>query len=177
MNNLEQFNKECNDLQRELSLEDYFNEVNDNISKDLSIQLSELFEFSRKKGFSIHHDNLIKYELINSDDINQIKSYLRSQNLIENINYIVENNDQKLNIMLTRDAIKKCLMRAEHADKYCDYYLLLDKIFFYYNEYILKMKDYEIERNRVKITSLQTRLDKIKEIGNGMCRIMNEKQH
>jgi hypothetical protein len=139
MNKFEEFNKECIDLQRELTLEEYFSEIIETYYTENSILFKELFEYSKNTGFSIYQDDLLKYGLIKSEDINEIKRYLKSENLIKERDYFIKTFGNKENVILSQDSFKKCLMRAEHTDKYCDYFLVLEKIYVYYNEYISRI--------------------------------------
>jgi hypothetical protein len=103
-------------------------------------------ELTENEGeFVVHHEKLIEYGIVSSKLSNDIKEKLDTLGLFEDEDFslLPDVREQwkgsrgvkhtKI-YMLTPEAFKKCLMRAQRRPNqkvdpvvYCDYYLLLEK--------------------------------------------------
>ena len=61
--------------------------------------------------------------------------------------------------MLTPDAFKKCLIGSNKTDKYAKYFLLLEKIIKYYNQYQLILNKLERSKLSKKLDELLIKMD------------------
>ena len=140
----------------DINLIDYFKKVHDIFYKNINLTFIEYFlEICYKDDeFIIDHSKLKKYKIITSGRSNDIKDCLNRLELEENVDYIIRNVPQKEDIsrgirivkeyMLTPYAFKLCLIRSKNTKIYANYYLLLEKVFKYYN-------DYRIEYNKLML--------------------------
>ena len=107
--------------------------------KDISFMnyFLRLTEYEGK--FVIHHEKLIEYGIITSTQTAHVKETLDALGLVEDKEYHglqtrgFEWLPEKF-YMLTPEAFKKCLMKAQPV-VYCEYYLLLEKIYKLYFNY------------------------------------------
>ena len=129
-----------------LSLEDFFKSVHRKFYSNYDISFMKYFlELTTQEGeFVVHHEKLIEYGIVTSNRSSDIKEKLDNLRLAENIDYsLLRDVPQQWEgargikhtkvYMLTPEAFKKCLMRAQRRSKqkvdpvvYCDYYLLLE---------------------------------------------------
>ena len=150
----------------DIDLIDYFKEVHQMFYKDINIIFMEYFlEICNKdEEFIIDHSKLKKYKIITSGRSNDIKECLNRLELIENTDFIVRSVPQQQDIsrgirnvkeyMLTPYAFKLCLIRSKNTKVYANYYLLLEKVFKYYN-------DYKIEYNKIILSIKEVELHKL----------------
>ena len=150
----------------DIDLIDYFNEVHQMFYKDINIIFMEYFlELCNKDDeFIIDHSKLKKYKIITSGRSNDIKECLNRLELIENKDFIIRVIPQQQDItkgiknvkeyMLTPYAFKLCLIRSKNTKVYANYYLLLEKVFKYYN-------DYKIEYNKIILSIKEVELHKL----------------
>ena len=151
--------------------------IQSNFYKDLNISFMDYFLslISKKNEFCVEHQKLIEFGIIkeNKDNTN-IKNCITNEkyNFKENIDYIIfapERSGAKTrgghnakHYKMKPKVFKKLLMRSKNENKYADYYLLLEEIFYYYKEYqteyqnqLLSMKDDNIECLNKKVDNLQ----------------------
>ena len=162
---IEEYN---NDLIKSLikkDLIDYFKYIHHNYYQNINISFMDYFlEICKDDDkFIINHQKLKEYKVINNIDTSRvIKTCLNQYNLIENIDYRVDNviqqdithgGSNKKEYKLTPTAFKLCLIRAKNSKIYANYYLLLEKVFKYYNDYqfgyqehLLTLKDDKIDK-------------------------------
>ena len=150
----------------DIDLIDYFKEVHQMFYKDINIIFMEYFlEICNKDDeFIIDHSKLKKYKIITSGRSNDIKECLNRLELLENTDFIVRSVPQQQDIsrgirnvkeyMLTPYAFKLCLIRSKNTKVYANYYLLLEKVFKYYN-------DYKIEYNKIILSIKEAELMKL----------------
>jgi hypothetical protein len=101
-------------------------------------------ELTENEGeFIVHHEKLVEYGITSSIRSSVVKEKLDALGLVEDEEYRLQDVLQPVKqggystkkvYMLTPEAFKKCLMRAQRRPKqtvdpvvYCDYYLLLEK--------------------------------------------------
>ena len=150
----------------DIDLIDYFKEIHNIYYKDINISFMSYFlEICNKdEEFIIDHSKLKKYKIITSGRSNDIKECLNRLELIENTDFIVRSVPQQQDIsrgirnvkeyMLTPYAFKLCLIRSKNTKVYANYYLLLEKVFKYYN-------DYKIEYNKIILSIKEAELMKL----------------
>ena len=166
-------NNYVNDLINSLTkitMTEFFKEVHSKFYNNIDITFMDYFlELTEhENGFYIQHDKLIEYGIMTSKRSNHIKEKLDALGMQENENYIITNIQEQINnsgtkhkkiYILTPESFKKCLMRAQRrADQpvdptiYCDYYILLEKIYNLYTKYereysnkLLSVKDDKID--------------------------------
>ncbi len=170
----------------DINLIDYFKEIHNIFYKDINISFMSYFlEICNKDDeFIIDHSKLKKYKIITSGRSNDIKECLNRLELIENKDFIIRVIPQQQDItkgiknvkeyMLTPYAFKLCLIRSKNTKVYANYYLLLEKVFKYYNDYkieytknILSIKDSELlkltKKYKKKSKKIEELTDFIKE--------------
>jgi len=152
-------------------------------------------ELTTQEGeFVVHHEKLIEYGVMTSGRSNDVNKKLDALELIVNEDYrsilfrdvsenlssggrpkreVLRDVSQNLSFggrpkkvyMLTPEAFKKCLMRAQRRPRqkvdpvvYCDYYLLLEKTYKLYTDYEkqllnkqLEQKDQIIDQNKEQL--------------------------
>jgi len=128
-----------------LNLEEFFTDIHERFYPNQDISFMEYFlELTEHEGeFYVHHEKLIEYGIVTSKRSSNVKEKLDALGLVENEDYHLtdvcemvrpQGGKHKNIYMLTPEAFKKCLMRAQRRPKqtvdpvvYCDYYLLLEK--------------------------------------------------
>lgn len=123
--------------------------------------MDNLLEMSKKEyegKFVVHHEKLFSYGLMhNADTINDIRKRLAALGLSENEDYQLTKfsdpsrhggHTTKTVYMLTPEGFKLALMRSQNhkkntsdVSKYAKYYVLLDKVIGYYDEYHQRLND------------------------------------
>lgn len=148
-----------------IDLIDYFKEIHNKYYKDINVSFMSYFlEICNNcDEFIIDSNKLKKYKIITTGRSNDIKECLHRMELIENMDFIVRNVPQQEDISrgiryvkeykLTPYAFKLCLIRSKNTKIYANYYLLLEKVFKYYNDYkneynkqLIHLKDIEITK-------------------------------
>jgi hypothetical protein len=165
MNTIQEFNYDSADRLIKYDVNDYFKLVHNKYYKNINIEFMEYFLslVSQEDTFCVNQDKLQEYKVLNNIDTSQkILRSLEKFNLKENLDYRVANVGQPVQqggisikkvYTLTPHAFKLCLIRAKNSFEYADYYLMLEKVFYYYREYqnqyqtkLLSMKDDKIDR-------------------------------
>lgn len=155
---------------------DYFKEIHKEFYNYINNSFIEYFLeiYDKDDKFIVDHYKLKKYKIISSGKSTEIKEYLNTLELKENIDFIIEykpQNSYKNNIdeysinstksinstnyikynkiyKLTPYAFKICLLRSKNTKIYADNYLTLEKIHKYYNKYILEYHQNIIENTQ-----------------------------
>ena len=175
-----------------LTLNEFFTYIHSNYYPDQDISFMNYFlEICDKEGqFVVEHTKLVEYGVMTSTRSNKVKEKLELLNLENeedfNLHDIVQVRENRGTVIkkiytLTPEAFKKCLMRArKYKDQpidpviYCDYYLLLEKVFKLFTDYeraysnkLLSMKDDKIDKlsDQLKEQSdqLKEQYDQLKE--------------
>jgi len=154
-----------------LSLEEFFKTIHTKFYSTQDISFMEYFlELTNHEGeFIVHHKKLIEYGIVTSIRSSTIKEKLNALGLVENEEYsllqdVLQQWEGTRGIkhtkvyMLTPEAFKKCLMRAQRRPKqtvdpvmYCDYYLLLEKIHKLYTDYEKQLLNKQLEQNQQQL--------------------------
>ena len=132
------------ETEAKMSLEDFFKNIHQKFYSDYDISFMKYFlELTTQEGeFVVHHEKLIEYGIVTSKQSSDVRVKLNALELVEDQDYQLRDVSElrpqggystKKVYMLTPEAFKKCLMRAQRrpAQKvdpviYCDYYLLLE---------------------------------------------------
>lgn len=160
-----------------MSLTDFFKQIHQRFYPEQDIFFMEYFlELTTHEGeFVVHHKKLIEYGIMSSIRSSVVKEKLDALGLVENENYNLQDILQvrknrgdvmKKVYMLTPEAFKKCLMRAQRRPKqtidpvkYCDYYLLLEKTYKLYTDYEKKLLNKQIEKQTHQIEKQEQDLE------------------
>ena len=191
-NNINEFNNFNSEYLTKMNLIEYFKKVHSVFYKDIDITFMDYFlEICQNDDkFVIHHDKLKEYKVIESDDSQKVFNILKRRNLIENIDYRITVDGEpvkqggfvyKNTYYLTPYAFKICLIKSNKSNKYAKYYLLLEKIFNYYNDYqqkytamLLSGKDTKID-NLIKENKDQSRkIDELLNFGKSTVEKLDE---
>jgi hypothetical protein len=134
--------------------------------------MSYFLELTEHEGeFVVHHEKLIEYGIMTSKQSSHVKVKLDSLNLVEDEDFSLltdvceqwngSRGIKHINVyMLTPEAFKTCLMRAQRRPKqtvdpvmYSKYYLLLERTYKLYTDYEkhllnkqLEQKDHQLEQ-------------------------------
>ena len=137
---------------------------------------------NHENEFVVHHEKLVEYGIMTSTQSTHVREKLDRLSLIENEDYLLTDvreqdrnhgGSNKKVYHLTPGAFKKCLMRAQRrVDQpidpviYCDYYLLLEKIYKLYTDYertysekLLSMKDDKIDKLQKTVEDQSKKMD------------------
>jgi len=136
----------------------------------------ELASQENEGKFVVPHQKLIEYGIATSGRSSAIKDRLESLGLEEGFEYLLQDVLQQLPsgakhkkvYMLTPEAFKKCLMRAQRRSaqsidvtKYADYYLFLEKVVKYYDMYQITMRDILLSQKDCKIDKQSKKIDRV----------------
>jgi hypothetical protein len=159
-----------------LSLGDFFKTIHSKFYSNYDISFMEYFlELTTHEGeFVVHHEKLIEYGIVTSVRSSTIKEKLNALDLVEDVDYLLQDVLQQVPsgikhtkvYMLTPEAFKKCLMRAQRrpAQKidpvvYCDYYLLLEKTYKLYTDYENKLLSKQLEQQAHQLEQKDQQLE------------------
>ena len=152
-------------------------------NKDISFMKYFLELTEHEDEFVVHHSKLKDYGVMTSDQSSDVGKKLKTLQLIEGEDYLLRDVSEQSETSrgvkyskhyhLTPEAFKKCLMRAQRRANqpvdpviYCDYYILLEKIYYLYTLYerlysekLLTLKDDKIDKQSAKIDKLQSTVE------------------
>jgi len=152
-----------------LSLEEFFTDIHERFYPNQDISFMKYFlELTEHEGeFYVHHEKLIEYGIMTSKRSSDVKVKLDALGLVENEDYnlqdilqVRKNRGRVITnvYMLTPEAFKKCLMRAQRRPKqtvdpvvYCDYYLLLEKTYKLFKDYEKQLEQNRVERSKTGV--------------------------
>ncbi len=137
----------------QISMLEFFKMIHLQFYSDKDILFMEYFlELTEHEDmFVVHHNKLSEYGVMNSIRPCDVIKKLIALHLNEGLDYIYKEVSEQGNYgvrvrkdyYLTPEAFKKCLMRAPRRSNqlidptiYCDYYILLEKIYKLYIEYL-----------------------------------------
>lgn len=167
-------NKYIIDCKTLLDLDVYLYAVHDTFFSDMDINFKKSLEklFYSKVHFPIDHIELQNYGILSNinKDISHLKRLIKTYNYIEDIDFIrvkrTEKNNYRKDIdyipndklttyYFTTNCFKKILIRAVNTDKYANYYLLLERVYVYYNNYIHQAQQKIIEKGRIEFNNYE----------------------
>ena len=180
----QEFIKSLVDSKTKITLKDFFKTIHSKFYPKQDISFMEYFlKLTENEGeFIVHHEKLVEYGITSSIRSSVVKEKLDALGLVEDEEYNLRDVPQvrknrgtvvKKVYMLTPEAFKKCLMRAQRRPKqtvdpvvYCDYYLLLEKTYKLYTDYEkqllnnqLEEKDQVIEHNQQQLEQKDQQLE------------------
>lgn len=145
---MEEFNMNLVNNLNNLQFKEYFDFAKSSCFNDINLDfMEELMQIARSKYlYVVDHTELQRFGVLTS-----IKT---SNNILKRLEGLFMRPDRdykahevpvknkkggrpKVEYFLTQAAFKKCLMRAQNCDQYADYYVLLELVISYYNEYRL----------------------------------------
>jgi hypothetical protein len=180
----QEFIKSLVDSKTKITLKDFFKTIHSKFYPKQDISFMEYFlKLTENEGeFIVHHEKLVEYGITSSKRSSDVKEKLDALGLVEDEEYNLRDVPQvrknrgtvvKKVYMLTPEAFKKCLMRAQRRPKqtvdpvvYCDYYLLLEKTYKLYTDYEkqllnnqLEQKDQQLEQNQQQLEQKDQQLE------------------
>ena len=153
MNNIKTFVQTLSHNAVKTTMTEFFKEIHSQFYSHIDISFMDYFlELAEHENeFVVHHSKLVEYGIVTSNRSSTIKEKLDALSLVEGEDYLLQDILQQweasrglkhCNVYhLTPEAFKKCLMRARKYNQpvdpviYCDYYLLLEKIYKFYTDY------------------------------------------
>ena len=167
------------------TLIEYLKDANDKFyNYDIKF-MEEFMELVDRVDFCISHEYLFEYKVATeSTTTANVLRLLESRGLKEEKDYMpfLEERHRKngskytkIIYMLTPDAFKKCLIGSAKTDIYSNYFLLLEKIIKYYNQYQLKLNKIERIRLSKKLDNILIDLKESNKINNQLL-IENKQQ-
>ena len=172
----------ANDLTK-ITMTEFFVNVHSQFYSDQDISFMEYFlELTEHEDeFYVHHSKLAEYGIMTSTDSYDAFGRFKNLKLVKNADYLLRHISEQLEsgtkhskaYYLTPYAFKKCLIRARRYGTqpidpviYCDYYLLLEKVFKLYTDYerlyaekLMSIKDDKIDVQSKKIDKLQSTVE------------------
>jgi hypothetical protein len=166
----QEFIKSLVDSKTKITMKDFFKTIHSKFYSKQDISFMEYFlKLTENEGeFIVHHEKLIEYGIMSSKQSNHIKEKLDVLRLVEDEDFSYVFPDVRENLssggrpkkvyMLTPEAFKKCLMRAQRRPKqtvdpvvYCDYYLLFEKTYKLYTDYEKQLLNNQLEQNQQQL--------------------------
>jgi hypothetical protein len=171
---INEFNDELVNNLTKIDLFDYFNQIHSKFYKNIDISFMEYFLsiIDKRDEFCIEHDKLIEYGVFNSKRSSDILDRINSLKLVENKHFLLRNVPQqdfikkhggnnKKKYTLTPYSFKLCLIKSKNTNKYADYYLLLENIFYYYTTYQTNYQNKIISLRDNNIIKLNDKIDEL----------------
>ena len=177
-----------NNNETKMSLLDFFKNIHEKFFPDQDISFMEYFlELTRhRRKFVVHHEKLVEYGVMTSERSSAVKTKLDVLRLVEDVDFsLLQDVLQQVPsgikhtkvYMLTPEAFKKCLMRAQRRPGqtvdpviYSDYYLLLETVFKFYSDYEnkllvkqLEQKDHQLEQKNQIIIQKEAQIEEQKQ--------------
>lgn len=178
----QEFIKSLVDSKTKITLKDFFKTIHGKFYPKQDISFMEYFlELTENEGeFIVHHEKLVEYGIMSSKRSSDVKVKLDALELVEDEEYsLLRDVSQQWKgsrgikhtkvYMLTPEAFKKCLMRAQRRPNqtvdpvvYCDYYLLLEKTYKLYTDYEKQLLNNQLKQNQQQLEENQKQLDDAK---------------
>lgn len=165
------FNNELSNKNIIYSIQEYLELIHKNFYNDVKIlSCFNLLKLVKKDNiFCINFRKDKSHDIENLKSKN-IKQIIRKNKLIKGIDYIKQKYYYKkiffINIfetiyVLKPDALKKCLLNNQN--KFIKYYLFLEKIIYFYQDYQNKQYDTLIKKKDIMINNLNEKIKKQEE--------------
>jgi phage anti-repressor protein len=138
-NNIKEYNTYLSSKLINLELFDYVINVQELFYKEYNVELLKyLLTLENDNTYTVDFYELINFGIIKKNSEKEIKKIIKEFALIENEDYFINiNNEYKF----TNLALKICLVQTKHTDKYARHYMLLEKIYYNYQNYQSKYVD------------------------------------
>jgi len=151
-NNINEFNN--SEHLTKMNLIEYFKKVHSVFYNDIDIDITFMDYFleicQHDNKFAVHHNKLREYRVFLEDDKDRIRNCLNGWKLKAGIDYGTALNGYNLK----PHAFKICLLSLTRCRTYAKYYLHLEKIFDYYNDYQKKYKTTSSSNFELKLDNL-----------------------
>lgn len=174
---MEEFNMNLVNNLNNLQFKEYFDFAKSSCFNDINLDfMEELMQIARSKYlYVVDHTELQRFGVLTS-----IKT---SNNILRRLDGLFMKPDRdykthevpakrkngggrsKVEYFLTQAAFKKCLMRSENCEQYADYYVLLELVISYYNEYRLMYAERLLQDRENNITNLNRRIEELLALG------------
>jgi hypothetical protein len=173
----QEFIKSLVDSKTKITMKDFFKTIHGKFYARQDISFMEYFlKLTENEGeFIVHHEKLIEYGIMSSKQSWAVKQKLDALGLVEDEEYNLQDvlelrpqggTSTKKIYMLTPEAFKKCLIRAQRRPNqtvdpvvYCDYYLLLEKTYKLYTDYEKQLLNNQLEQNQEQLEQNQQQLE------------------
>lgn len=174
---MEEFNINLVNNLNNLQFKEYFDFAKSSCFNDINLDfMEELMQIARSKYlYVVDHTELQRFGVLKN--IKTSGSILRCLN-----NYFIrpdrdykahETNvprkqgglSKRVEYFLTQAAFKKLLMRAENCEQYADYYVLLEMIISFYNEYRIMYTERLLQDSENNIANLNRRIEELLALG------------
>ena len=190
----------ANDLTK-ITMTDFFKNVHSQFYPDQDISFMEYFlELTEHEDeFYVHHSKLVEFGVMTSTESSKVKDKMRDLKFVKDEDYDVADvrevrkqggTTSTNHYHLTPQAFKKCLMRAQRRANqpidpviYCDYYLLLEKVFKLYTNYermysekLHSIKNDKIDSLEDTLSNLLSKVDSIVESNNRLEKHAEEQE-
>jgi hypothetical protein len=172
----QEFIKSLVDSKTKITMKDFFKTIHAKFYPKQDISFMEYFlKLTENEGeFIVHHKKLIEYGIMSSKQSWAVKQKLDALGLVEDEEYLLQDVLEQVQsgikykkiYMLTPEAFKKCLMRAQRRPNqtvdpvvYCDYYLLLEKTYKLYTDYEKQLLNNQLEENQQQLEEKDQQLE------------------
>lgn len=171
---MEEFNMNLVNNLNNLQFKEYFDFAKSSCFNDINLDfMEELMQIARSKYlYVVDHTELQRFNVLTSiKTSNNILKRLEGLFMRPDIDYKAHEvpakgkGRPKVEYFLTQVAFKKCLMRAQNCDQFADYYVLLELVISYYNEYRLMYAERLIQDRENNITNLNRRIEELLALG------------
>lgn len=154
-----------------MSVYEYFELYKDEFYKNQELEFKDEFLklIPQKKAFCVHHEFLIKCEIIQNKNSSYIKRCLNDIHAKLDVDYCIIKTAKKYisgtkyknNYYLTPKSFKKILMRSPKTEKYADYYLMIEDSMNAYDAYQLLYKNMLISSQNKLLLSKDAKIDNL----------------
>ncbi len=174
---MEEFNMNLVNNLNNLQFKEYFDFAKSSCFNDIDLDfMEELMQIARSKYlYVIDHTELQRFGVLtNIKTSHAVLKCLNSYFIKPDRDYIVHKSSSKRKqggglakneYFLTQAAFKKLLMRAENCEQYADYYVLLEMVISFYNEYRIMYTERLLQDRENNITNLNRRIEELLALG------------
>lgn len=174
---MEEFNMNLVNNLNNLQFKEYFDFAKSSCFNDINLDfMEELMQIARSKYlYVVDHTELQRYgALTNIKTSHAILKRLNGLFMKPNRDYKAHETNvprkqgglsKKVEYFLTQAAFKKCLMRSENCDQFADYYILLEMVISFYNEYRIMYTERLLRDRENNITNLNRRIEELLALG------------
>lgn len=146
MNDIKGYNKMLFNNKTKISLENYFENVISKFYNDIDLEFVPYFLelCDHENQYYVHHNKLKEFGVLKTIKSDTIKNCLAGNLLVEGEDYRLHNIMQpvkqggysvKIDYILTPHAFKVCVIRSKNEKRYVKYFLLLERVLKYYQQY------------------------------------------
>ena len=160
---IQEFNHKLVEDKIDISIIEYVIELNEKFFNIDIHFIDDFMDLVDKDECCINYELLIKYGITSMiGGIGDIKKIIERNDGVEGTDFYLsqlafrDDYSHKISYVLHPTFFKKILIRSRNTDKYADYYLLLEKCIYFYNQYEkLKLEEKINEINKFKVLKLE----------------------